>query len=207
MDPLPGHDLKPQRLNSAARDEDTPGSAPSKTEALIPDSSPDPGLKPWSRNQALIRDSSPLDSSPRPRLKPSSWTHALIQVSSCRGTEFCFNRLRGKGTGSGLPVGGLMLPSCAMEKIILSICELGLTSALCSSTFVVVVTWNMADPQILTCYCWKGQRLSHLGSLCIKIRREGVFMCNFTIISVAHEGTMSTALTSFKIKVWAQDIL
>ena len=32
-----------------------------------------------------------------------------------------------------------MLPSHAMEKIILSICELEITSALCSYAFVVIV--------------------------------------------------------------------
>ena len=41
-----------------------------------------------------------------------------------------------------------------MEKMILSICELEITSALCSTAFVVV-KWTMADPQILTCYFGK----------------------------------------------------
>ena len=107
-----------------------------------------------------------------------------------------------------------MLPSHAMEKIIFSICELEITSALCSNAFVVIVKWNMADPQILTCYCWKGQRLSHLGSLSIKIFCElssGNYdvrvwvlgngygyscfhsrpLLVFTIFSIAHECTIT----------------
>ena len=60
----------------------------------------------------------------------------------------------------------------ATEKMIPSICELEITSALRSSAFVVIVKWNTADPQIPTCYRWKGQRLSHLGSSCIKIFDE-----------------------------------
>ena len=43
----------------------------------------------------------------------------------------------------------MILPSRAMEKMMLSICELEITSVLCSSAFVVVVKWNTADPQIL----------------------------------------------------------
>ena len=42
-----------------------------------------------------------------------------------------------------------------MEEMILSIRELEITSALCSSAFVVVVKLNMAHPQILTCYWGK----------------------------------------------------
>ena len=59
-----------------------------------------------------------------------------------------------------------------MENMILSICVLEITSALCSSAFVVVVKWNMEDPEILTCNCWKGQRLSRLGNWCIKVFYE-----------------------------------
>ena len=42
-----------------------------------------------------------------------------------------------------------MQPSCAVEKMILSICELEITSVLCSSALFVLVESNMADRQIL----------------------------------------------------------
>ena len=88
----------------------------------------------------------------------------------------------------------LVLPSPAMEKMILSICELEITSVLRSSASVVAVTWNRADPQILTCHCWKGQRLTHLGSSSIRIFIHAFLsqLLVFTIISIAHEGTTIT---------------